>query len=289
MKKLNRKGFILAETLVVSVFLMVMFTMIYSNFFPIIGEYEKRENYDDVDGKYTAYWIKKMIESDGYNLDSVSASGRRRIIMMNKWGYIRFECSDVSVENNQQEVCKNLVNSLEISNCDSSGNGCDIYITRYTIGNDTNSPPSFKDTIRGTYTNQSIKRWNEYCAGNSNPFDVASATNSNSACATAAFQECCRQKGLLTCTNPALGGTTDYETLYSDSVKTPDYDNIAKYCNNLLTRKAFVSSTRDYVLSLPNYTIPHTSTGAKYRVIVVVRHRKDNNDYYSFSTMEVIK
>ena len=64
MKKINAKGFILAETLIVSVFLMVMFTMIYTNFYPLIGEYEKRENYDDVDGKYTAYWIKKIIESN---------------------------------------------------------------------------------------------------------------------------------------------------------------------------------------------------------------------------------
>ena len=38
MKKLNSQGFILAETLVVSVFLMVLFTMIYSNFFPLIGD-----------------------------------------------------------------------------------------------------------------------------------------------------------------------------------------------------------------------------------------------------------
>lgn len=289
MKKLNPKGFILAETLVVSVFLMVMFTMIYTNFFPLIGEYEKRENYDDVDGKYTAYWIKKMIESDGYSLSGSTESGRKRITMMNKWGYIRFECGDVSVENNQQEVCKNLVSSLEVANCDSYGNGCDIYITRYTIGNNSNTPPSFKDTIRGTYTNQTIRRWNEYCANNSNPFDASAATASNTSCASAAFQECCRQKGLLSCTKPALSGTADYQSLYSDSTKTPDFNNIAKYCNNRLTKKAFVSSTRDYILSLPNYTISHTSTGAKYRVIVVVRHQKDNNDYYSFSTMEVIK
>ena len=55
MKKINNKGFVLAETLVVTVFLMILFTMIYSNFYPLIGEYEKRENYDDVDGKYVAY------------------------------------------------------------------------------------------------------------------------------------------------------------------------------------------------------------------------------------------
>ena len=51
MLKFNNKGFVLAETLVVTVFLMVIFGMLYSNFYPLIGEYEKRETYDDVDSK----------------------------------------------------------------------------------------------------------------------------------------------------------------------------------------------------------------------------------------------
>mgnify|MGYP003303663312 CR=1 FL=1 len=44
MKKLNNKGFILAETLVVTVFLMIIFTMLYTNYYPLMGEYQKREN-----------------------------------------------------------------------------------------------------------------------------------------------------------------------------------------------------------------------------------------------------
>ena len=43
MKKLNNKGFILAETLVVTVFLMIIFTMLYTNYYPLMGEYQKRE------------------------------------------------------------------------------------------------------------------------------------------------------------------------------------------------------------------------------------------------------
>ena len=62
MKKNSNKGFVLAETLVTTVFLMVIFTMIYTNFYPLIGEYEKRENYDTADGKYAAFWIKRSEE-----------------------------------------------------------------------------------------------------------------------------------------------------------------------------------------------------------------------------------
>jgi len=281
MKKLNSKGFILAETLVVSVFLMVMFTMIYTNFYPLIGEYEKRENYDDVDGKYTAYWIKRIIESNAYSLTPTDIS------MMNQWGYARFECSNVSTNNNQQEMCVNLVSSLEVNNCDSYGDGCDIYITRYTIGtaNGANPPVSFKESVRSA----SLKRWNEICASTANPTSTTAATQSDSSCATVAFRECCRQKGLSSCDKPALTGPPDYSTLYDNADNSVENDNIAKYCNKRLVRKAFTSATKDYILSLPNYTISHSTTGAKYRVIVVVKHKKDNNNYYSFSTMEVIK
>lgn len=285
MKKLNSKGFILAETLIVTVFLMVIFTMIYANFYPLVGEYEKRENYDDVDGKYTAYWVKKIIESNSYSLSTVDPQD---ISTMNKWGFIRFECSNVSEENNQREMCTNLVNALEISNCDSYGDGCDIFITRYTIGNEEGGmePASFKETVRS----RNVKRWNEVCASTAYPFDAARATETDSSCATVAFRECCRQKGLSTCTTPALtGNNIDYSLLYSDIAKTDENTKIAEYCNKRLTKKSFASSTKDYVLSLPNYTIPHTNTGAKYRVIVIANHKKDNNNYYSFSTMEVIK
>ena len=285
MKKINNKGFVLAETLIVSVFLMVMFTMIYSNFYPLIGEYEKRETYDDVDGKYTAYWIKKIVESNGYRI------GTEDIKMMNMYGYIRFECSDVTTDNNQREMCINLVNSLEINNCDSYGNGCDAFITKYTIGSTTGAPSdsSFKELIR----TKSVKRWHEACimqkpfTDDDVPVSTAAAADG---CATVVFQECCRQKGLSSCSTPVLEETIDdYDDLYTDSAKTKEKESIAKYCNNRLAKKSFTSPTKDYILSLPNYTIPHNNTGAKYRVIVVVHHQKDHNDYYSFSTMEVIK
>lgn len=64
MKKINNRGFVLAETLVVSVFIMTIFTIIYINFYPLIGEYEKREFYDDIDSKYQLYWYKRMIQNN---------------------------------------------------------------------------------------------------------------------------------------------------------------------------------------------------------------------------------
>lgn len=62
MKKINNKGFALVETLIVSVFVVSLFLIVFSNFYPLMAEYEKRENYDDIDSVYAAYWIKKLVE-----------------------------------------------------------------------------------------------------------------------------------------------------------------------------------------------------------------------------------
>ena len=45
MKK-NNKGFVLVETLVVTVFVAAVFSVIYINFYPLVGEYERRDFYN---------------------------------------------------------------------------------------------------------------------------------------------------------------------------------------------------------------------------------------------------
>lgn len=286
MKKFNSRGFILAETLIVCVFLMLIFTMIYTNYYPIIGEYEKRENYDDVDGKYVAYWIKKLIESDAYQLvfdeetygsDMVNSS-KRRIESMNRYGYMRFECKDVTTDDNQRDMCKALVNALEISNCDSQGNACDIFITHYQIGasSGTNMVPNFKNSVR----DNTLRRYQEYCIEGE---DDATCRNSY-------FVSCCQQKGLKTCRYVESTNLTDYYVNESQGVyASDDYSEIARYCKRLTNARIFSSAIKDYVVSLPNYSIYHATTDANYRVIIAVHHQKDYNDYYSFSTMEVVK
>lgn len=286
MKKLNSKGFILAETLIVCVFLMVMFTMIYTNFYPIIGEYEKRENYDDVDGKYVAYWVKKLVESDSYKLvfdssiygEDMVRSSIKRVKSMNQYGYMRFECKDMLTANNQRDICKNLVNSFEISNCDSEGNGCDIFITHYQIGPKTGTTitPNFKNTVK----NNEMRRYEEQCLEGQSKDD----------CRREYFSTCCKNKGLRTCYNVDANTLAESYVNEAEGVYASDENNnIARYCRRMTNSRVFSSAIKDYVLSLPDYTIRHATTEASYRVIVVVHHQKDYNDYYSFSTMEVIK
>ncbi len=239
MKKINSSGFILAETLVVTVFLMAIFAMMYSSFMPLVGEYEKRENYDTVDGKYAVYWIKRMIEDPSYNIPSSKAED-----IKNK-GYVRFQCSDVSTENDdgeKRELCVNMVKNLEVDGCDGHGNGCEIYITRYRLDDPSDSSRTwFKQAIKAT-----TKKYQEDCSGSN-----------------------CRSSYIQNC----LAGTSGSAS-----------DNTA--CEKKADKKVFRSGFTDYVFNLPDY-MTDSLNYANYRVIVTFHNKKDNNNYYSYATIEV--
>lgn len=104
MKK-NNKGFVLVETLVVTVFVAAVFSVIYLNFYPLVGEYERREFYDDLDSKYGTYWIKVFLQDKNYDFSSTT-------IFLNSRGYNFFEGEDGS------SFCGNFpLNSDDMSFC----------------------------------------------------------------------------------------------------------------------------------------------------------------------------
>ena len=236
MKKINQKGFVLAETLVVAVFLMAIFTLIFTNFYPLMGEYEKRETYDDVDGKYAVYWLKRLIEDSSYQI-----SGNSDAFFKEK-GYVRFECSDIVEDVGKKEMCKTLVKSLEVKGCTSNGDHCEIYITKYQIGSTTKS---FKDSVSPTNASNNIKR---YQVNN--------------------------------------GNLSSYIQTCKDSLKESDETKKNTICTNEANSNEFRSGFKDYVESLPDYKVASLD-GSKYRVIACFQHKKDNNNYYSYATIEV--
>lgn len=178
--KLNKKGFVLAETLVVAVFMATIFTIIYVNFYPLIGEYEKRENYDDLDSKYDIYWFKRLVQNkqalstttwrnytgpeyttlcdsdnDGYcDVDNAKL----------KTGYIKLipnsrpelECNMFSTNNengvNYKEMCIALKNQTEIQK---------LYLTTYYL-NDTNRQELiYQNTDTNAYFKKKINTEND--------------------------------------------------------------------------------------------------------------------------------
>ena len=236
MKKINSSGFVLAETLVVTVFLMIIFAMIYSSFLPLAGEYEKRETYDSVDGKYSVYWIKKMIEDSSYNIPASKAN------YIKDYGYIRFECSDIVEDEEKRMFCINMVKNLQVTNCDKKGDRCEIYITRYRLddSNDT-SRTWFKQAVR-----ENRKVYEDNCSGSS-----------------------CRSSYISNCV-----------------AQNPDDENAERVCGEEADKNLFRSGFRDYIFTLPDYTAESLNY-ANYRVIACFHNKKDNNNYYSYATIEV--
>lgn len=233
MKKINQNGFVLAETLVVAVFLMAIFTLIFSNFYPLIGEYEKRETYDDVDGKYAIYWIRRMVEDSTYKLTDKEKT------FFNNHGYIRFSCSDIE-DTEKRETCAYLVKYLEVKSCNSSGDNCEVYITKYRLSDDDASDKEkyLKYQIRNVKT---LRK------------DV---------------------------------NNSDETTFVNNCKKGIKAENPDEYCKEEANRKEFRSGFKEYIESLPDYK-REALDGSKYRIIACFQHRSDNNNYYSYSTMEV--
>ena len=82
---MNNKGFVLAEVLVVTIFVLIIFTLLYTSAVPLIGRYDELSYYDDLDTTYDVYQYKKIFESDSsfYNL-------------INTNDYKKITCSDFS-------------------------------------------------------------------------------------------------------------------------------------------------------------------------------------------------
>lgn len=114
MKKFNNKGFALVETLIVSAFVMGIFTLLFTNFYPMMGEYEKRENYDDIDSVYKTYFIKRVIEKYGYQGPIVNNDG------------VLFNCAYLksSGSSDPYSYCMDTITKLNVYR---------VYLTPYVI------------------------------------------------------------------------------------------------------------------------------------------------------------
>lgn len=124
MNKINSKGFALVETLIVSMFVMGIFSLMYTNFFPMIGEYEKREKYDDIDSVYSTYLIKRMLEDP--NTKSSYYSTAKNVVNIEGFYKLDNHCNDLFSMADKRTYCTNLLNKLGVDN---------LYLSKYNLTN----------------------------------------------------------------------------------------------------------------------------------------------------------
>ncbi len=119
MKILNKKGFVLVETLIVTVFIVTLFIFVYQNLVPHIGEYEKMETYDDIDSVYASNIYKQTLLRYG-NLDYIDS-------YLATHTYIDItDCNDTNIYRNAA-YCMKLKKALSILDDDY------IFLTNYDI------------------------------------------------------------------------------------------------------------------------------------------------------------
>lgn len=143
MCKMNKNGFVLMETLIVSVFVMALFTVLYTNVFPLIGQYESRENYDDIDSKYTAHWVRKMVLDKGkegvYNFSGTTTWRNAGYLDLTNCSSTYF--TDVT-------YCLNLKENFHITK---------MYLTKYVLETNT-----LKARLKNAYSSTEFRNYIDY-------------------------------------------------------------------------------------------------------------------------------
>lgn len=187
MKK-NEKGFVLIELLIVAVFTATLFTLLYTNVIPLIGDYNQRENYDTSEIKYALYDMRKEIlatdkDKVWNNIKSqIDSKGYARLYTYDK--FFTTNSALISSSSSDYEIQKTYNN---LKNMISSYNFISLYATRFGIGEyaegtklptgykslkqivksnefvDANTPEILKTSEE--YTQQYIKQMKNYTLG----------------------------------------------------------------------------------------------------------------------------
>ena len=99
-KKLkSMKGFAMAELLAVSLVILVLFSVLFSNYLPLVAEYENRIMYNDVSAQYAAYYVRQIVK-EAIDKDNFS----NEIKKINGEGYVSL-FKDSDKENVDNKIC----------------------------------------------------------------------------------------------------------------------------------------------------------------------------------------
>ncbi len=114
-KKLDNSGYLLIETLIVSVFIMSVFTLLYTNLLPLMGEYDRTKDYNTLEATYVAHWVRKTALLGLSDAAFYQAS-------INGYSDIS-DCSQYS-KNNSATWCENLKDTIHLKQ---------MYLTPYSL------------------------------------------------------------------------------------------------------------------------------------------------------------
>lgn len=103
---MNRKGFVLVESIVTSVFVLGLFTFIVGNILPLIAEYDKGMNYDTIESLYDAHLVRKMILKNPTSRISSIANFSQPA---SEAQYFLFDGQDICLYLSNRNYCRTLL------------------------------------------------------------------------------------------------------------------------------------------------------------------------------------
>ena len=146
----NNKGFAMAELLAVSMVILLLFSILFSNYLPLVAEYENRLSYNDVTAEYAGYYVRKMYLTDNNELSSSTKNFINNGIGSNS--FYKVYDKNAAID----KVCDQYVNEQDADKKDIARKYCNSILDEYAIEEIIITNYSMTD-IKSKYTESSGK------------------------------------------------------------------------------------------------------------------------------------
>ncbi len=145
-KKLkNMKGFAMAELLAVSLVILVLFSVLFSNYLPLVAEYENRIMYNDVSAQYAAYYVRQIvkgaIENDRFSEKIVQINNNIYVFLFKNGDNASNEICAL-VDANAHAACNRMIALYDIK---------EVIVTNYSLTKIKNKDSGYKQSDGSLY------------------------------------------------------------------------------------------------------------------------------------------
>lgn len=108
-KKLkSMKGFAMAELLAVSMVVLLIFSILFSNYLPLVAEYENRLNYNNTSAQFAAYYARKIYNGVINNKGNNQFDDIMKAINNNTKYYVAYDS-----KNENASICNSDISKLD--------------------------------------------------------------------------------------------------------------------------------------------------------------------------------
>lgn len=123
----NNKGFAMAELLAVSMVILLLFSILFSNYLPLVAEYENRLSYNDVTAEYAGYYVRKMYLTDDNKLSSSTKNFINDGIGSNSFYKVYDKNANIN------KVCDQYVNGQDDEKKEIAKKYCNSILDEYAV------------------------------------------------------------------------------------------------------------------------------------------------------------